>query len=34
MPKQKISEYLQNAFVDSPAEIQQEIERYTAKEAK
>ncbi len=34
MPKQKISEYLKNTFAATPAGIQQEIERFEAKEAK
>lgn len=32
-PKQKVSEYLKNVFVDTPATIQEQIDKYTKKEA-
>ena len=32
-PKQKVSEYLKNVFIDTPASIQEQIDKYTKKEA-
>lgn len=34
VPKQKISEYLQNVFVDTPAALEEQIAKYAAKEGK